>query len=253
LDPADVLQFSVPVTEKPEPEDYPAEVATTGRIMDYCAEPGAQVDPQIIQTFGRITPWVAWQLGIAAEVAASNQRHNAAVKLATASMIAAHLCHSIPRLYANLLTGGNVLLRQAQYTEALDIYQTLLRLPFGGGVGERAAAHLAIGSIYNLHLQDPRKAIYHYEHAMRYFGSRNDAAELLRFWNSASVLYKAADDVVGMLLFLCQVKHPQAATAIEQTLNGSLDRILALRSRLLRQGNVQMADLVKSIRPRKGA
>jgi tetratricopeptide (TPR) repeat protein len=242
---SEMLKFIVPQGENPVPANYPVEVETTRAIIDFCENPSTRVTAESMERFAPTTPWVAWQLGMVAESEMAQQHRTLAIKLATASVHAAELCRATDFIYVNLLICGNVLLELEQYEQALDTYQTLLRLPFGGGVSARAGAHLAIGTIYRHHLVNPRMSIYHYEHAMRFVGPRADADQLLSFWTSAASLYRDAGDTIGALLCLCQAKHPMSPALIKQAIEGSLDRKLALRTRLLRQGNQTMADFVK--------
>ena len=193
----EILKFIVPMGEDPRPGDYTAEAETARAILQFCETPGTTVTPETMQAFAPTTPWVSWQLGIAAEIAAGEQNFTPAMKLATAATIAAHMARSTEFIFSSLLICGNLLLLQQEYEEALDTYQTLLRLPFSGGVAPRAAAHLAIGTIARQHTKDPKKAIYHYEHAMRFYGPRAYWSEVLHFWKSISGLYLEADDEVG--------------------------------------------------------
>jgi tetratricopeptide (TPR) repeat protein len=242
---SDILQFVVPMGAYPAPVDYAVEIKTARAIVDFCEVPLTRVDFETMQRFAPTTPWVAWQLGIAAERAIAESQHTFAIKLANASVHAAYMCNSTDYTYANLLICGNVLVQCNEHEKALDVYKTLLRLPLPAGWSPRAGAHLAMGSIYRLYLGDLRLSIYHYEHAMRFVGPRSNPAKLLVFWKSLSLLYRDADDSVGMILCLCQIKHPQAESLIMQAIKGSLNKKLALRSRLLRQGNQTMADFVK--------
>jgi tetratricopeptide (TPR) repeat protein len=242
---SDILQFVVPIGEHPTPADYAVEVRTARAVIDFCEDPSTHVDFETMADFAPTTPWVAWQIGMAAEEAIAESRSTLATKLATASVHAAFLCKSTDYIYVNLLISGNVLVQWDQYEQALDLYKTLLRLPFPGGWSPRAGAHLAMGTIYREYIVNFPLSIYHYEHAMRFIGPRSDAAKLLLFWNSLASLYKDAGDSVGGILCLCQMKHPQAESMIKRAIKGSLNRKLALRSRLLRQGNQTMADFVK--------
>ena len=243
----EILKFIVPMGEDPRPGDYTAEAETARAILQFCETPGTTVTPETMQAFAPTTPWVSWQLGIAAEIAAGEQNFTPAMKLATAATIAAHMARSTEFIFSSLLICGNLLLLQQEYEEALDTYQTLLRLPFSGGVAPRAAAHLAIGTIARQHTKDPKKAIYHYEHAMRFYGPRADPSQVLHFWKSISGLYLEADDEVGKILVICQTQHPRAAEIVQSETKTSLSKALALRCRLLRQGSIGMADLVKQV------
>jgi tetratricopeptide (TPR) repeat protein len=242
----EILKFTMPMQENPVPADYAVECETASAIVEYCTTPELKVTEETMQKFAPTSPWIAWQLGMIAEATVEAGEITNAIKLAAASVLSAEMCSCAPLIYGNLLTTGNILLQLDQYEDALHRYKTVLRLPFAGGESARAAAHLAMGSIYRMHEIDLRKSIYHYEHAMRFYGPSNEQDKVLRFWQNMSGLYKDAKDVVGMMLWLCQTRNPQAQTLIVQLIDGSLDKSLALRTRLMRQRNLAMANFVKT-------
>jgi len=240
----EVLKFTIPMQEDPVPTDYGLDRDTASAIVEYCTVPEHAITEETMQQFAPTSPWIAWQLGMIAEAAGEAGEITNAMKLAAASVLSAKMCESAPFVYRNLLTTGNIFLQLDQYEEALDTYKTLLRLPFRGGEAARAAAHLAIGSIYRMQDKDLRQSIYHYEHAMRFYGRSNEEDKVLRFWQNMSGLYKDAHDVVGMMLWLCQTRNPQTENLVVKLIDGSLDKSLALRTRLMRQGNLPMANFV---------
>jgi tetratricopeptide (TPR) repeat protein len=205
----EVLKFTMPMQEDPVPADYAVERETASAIVEYCTTPELAVTEETMQEFAPTSPWIAWQLGMIAEATAEAGEITNAMKLAAASVLSAEMCASAPLIYANLITTGNILLQLDQHKDALDTYKTVLRLPFRGGESARAAAHLALGSIYRLQEIDLRQSIYHYEHAMRFYGPSNEQDKVLRFWQNMSGLYKDAQDVVGMMLWLCQTRNPR--------------------------------------------
>jgi hypothetical protein len=231
----------------PEPADHDAEVETARAIIDFCEQSDSPVTRESLEPFAPATPWIAWQLAMFAERELAEQRGTLAIRVATAAVIAAEMCRSVEFIYRNLLTCGNILLELGAHVQALDLYSTLLRLPFTGGVSARAGAHIAMGTIYRYLEVDLRASIYHYEHAMRFVGPRNKQATVVQFWEGLLPLYKDANDEIGLVLCACQMHFPKAKELMKEIVAGSLERKIALRSRLLRQGNSEMADVVKTM------
>jgi len=75
--------------ENPVPRDYAAEGATLRRIVDEIYSARKDLFAGRLNGFGDITPWVAWQLGIFAEVSASERRYKLATVAAMGSAKAA--------------------------------------------------------------------------------------------------------------------------------------------------------------------
>src|SRR5688572_22877675 len=118
--PPSAIRFELPSTQIPVPVDRDAELHVIHRIIDYCESPS--FDPasaRAATSFGAQTPWVALQLGVLAEKLINDRKLKLAFHVALMAVDSAVSTASFPRLAANMLTLGNVLLAKGDVEAAI--------------------------------------------------------------------------------------------------------------------------------------
>jgi tetratricopeptide (TPR) repeat protein len=232
-------------SSQPEPEDLAGERRTMLKILDYV---DTQFDPEEgllpLETFGEITPWIAWQLGIVAEVHASRNEMQQAFYIAFVSIAAAYACHSADRIYANLLTMAGIFVRLGNTEEAISTYNRLLQLPYDGGVREKALAHISLAGLSKS--EAPETVLYHYERGLRQVQQLLSTDTFNGILSQASDLYARTEEITGAIYCIKQLNLADTETMVDDYLNSlkSFDDLLYLYTRLNGFGEYSLADRV---------
>jgi tetratricopeptide (TPR) repeat protein len=240
------LKFEIEPAGQPEPVDYNEELAATNALLDLCES--EQFDPwggSLHPADTKVTPWVALQLGCAAEFVASQGDLLKSFKIAALGVRIAIALKSPSRLYANLLTLSGVLLRSGRMEEAELRFSQILELPYPGGEREKASAHVSLGSIYK-RKGKTREAIYHYERGLVRLrqGKLLSSAAYLATLKTYAYLYAETQDIAGLLHCSSQIDPGTASEGLGQLEfeKMSVDDALLLTSRLYSLQEPELAD-----------
>jgi tetratricopeptide (TPR) repeat protein len=238
-------QYEIQPTSEPAPENYEEEVKTLNQVLDDVESLPQENLPTELEKYEWITSWVAWQLGIVAEVVSSQGDHLKALKIAMVSIDAARKIRSWDRLYANYLTLGNIWVKVGDYEEAVSVYQHLLELPYAGGTNERAGAHLNLANLF-VSREQPDRAIYHYERALARIKPVISAEVYSNMVSNLARLYAQMEDVAGMVFCVKELRLGDAGKLLDEYLQNPLvlDDTLNLTTRLYSLGENKMAEHV---------
>lgn len=225
-------KFELEPSHIPSPEDYASEVKTANRLLELCEASQFYASITPLSKYGRITPWVCFQLGCAAEAQADVDVKKA-FRIATIAVTAAVEVKDMSRLYANLLTLANITLRIGNIEEAKSLYLKILELPFPGGKNEKAAARVSLGSICEQKGMTS-DALYYYERGLNYLRNIISVELYKDFLKQLSELYKEKQDIAGMAHCVAQLKLGDAEMVLRESINEQwdVDLILSLVTRL---------------------
>jgi len=237
------LKFEIEPSDIPTPDDYDTEVETARRLLDLCEFPQFNPLESSLRVYGKMTPWIAWQLGCAAEAVAERRDYEKAFRIAATSVKAAIEAQAVARLYANLLTLSGILLRSGNIEEAESQFLNILELPFPGGEKERASAHVSLGGIYE-HKGMIRDALYHYERGLSYLRNTVPQQIYRRILEELSHLYAVVEDAAGLAYCCTQLGLGDAEGILRQSINGEMhvEELLFLTTRLHSLGEHKLAD-----------
>jgi hypothetical protein len=191
---------------------------------------------------------------MAAEWASQQGDHEEASRRAMLCVMAAREISDVDRLYANMLTAGNVFARARMPDEAKEMYLALLDLPWQGGVAETAMAHLGLGSIYAQE-GSAQKGFYHTERGLRYVRSHASAEQYKQLLTGIVQLYTSAEDLAGMAHCASELGLGDAETLLIEGIEPEwhVNVVLSLATRLHSLGEHEMARAVvetwKTARP----
>lgn len=162
----------------------------------------------------RITPWVAWQMGIYTEHIAVDTEHALfAVRLA---LWAASRSNDSARVLANTLTAANTLLRIGQDSLAETLYEEILVSPLSANTSERFGAYMGMANI-NLSRDNFRDAAYYFDKCFTSVHLILDAEGRQQMLVNAARCYLQCQDMGGALAFSAQF-NTDLAGRMEQVL-----------------------------------
>lgn len=229
----EIKTLDVPGASNPEPHNHSIESASLLSAVDACiaGKPSSLYWKEASQS---ATPWVAFQLGCAAEYNASHDDLELALGLALYAVGAAEVLKDTSRLRSNFVTLGNVLLRQQEINEALHVFKKVVESEPEKTSFQTIAALMGIANCLTF-LQRPHEAAVSFEKS--YLSIRN---ELDPHWRKQLAARFAricdqADDIGGVFFAVCDFDRVEAEEILfEQAIpKMSFDQAVSTHTRLM--------------------
>jgi hypothetical protein len=230
----------------PKPDDEKRELQILQDLLDYCEGPDWRPGDTLPGEF-QLTAWVAWQLGNYAELQSSRKNHGTAWKVAATSVTAAFQLRNPHRIYANLLTMGNVLLAAGHLEDAALIYRRVVQLHLEEGWVQKGMARLNLGSVHRLR-GEYRRAALATERGLVWAGPTMNSEQRSRIWQGLAELYKENRDVPGRICAAAALEPKEQFESMIASFHMSkIDMAMAAITRCKMLGQSELAERLRAL------
>ncbi|MEP4989573.1 MAG: hypothetical protein ABJV68_18070 [Paracoccaceae bacterium] len=236
MDDHEIKALNMPGASHPEPANKELEVACVGDAID------SALEDETAQNFcdaniWRLTPWVSFQLGCAAEYYGKYQEVKNALKIAHFSVEVARRIQDPVRFCSNLVTLGNTYFRLNENEKSLANYQAAIQYSDPVESPEATAALMGMANSLQRLDRNHEATIAFEAGYLRLRGSLNEV-ERRQIATSLAGLCKRSYDVGGAYFAICEFDKVAAdkilfANSLDQM---TYDEAVSIHTRLLGLG-----------------
>lgn len=233
---------SVPL---PKPADHDVELLTLQSIVEACGDEQFNPTETDLTRFGKLTPWISYQLSLASLAAGKDRQEAFATRLGIASIEVAVRIGDWQQYFGNLLDQAQLLVNYDHLDEAIEILLKVVNSLSPAADHARPLAHVSLAGIYRVR-QRVNDALYHLELGLRYIHSSLTPEHRRILLEQFMPLYGKLRDLAGLSHCARHIgKSELAELALEQVSpEWPRDRVVFLTSRLRALDEHEMADAV---------
>ncbi len=237
----EVFRFDFTTDPDPTPVNHHREALAFQIMREFCLGPSwspANPLPQELEATG----WIAWQLGVDAERASREGKHEAALRLARTSVHLAWRVRDLQRIYSNLTTLGNVLFAAGKLDDAEFAFRQILEIPFEGRWQDKGIARMNLGNTLRAK-GDNRAAAWNIERGLAWIGDLMQHKQRSVVLRGLAQLYGELNDLPGVICCASELIPPERfASVLETFCFKDVDAAMAIVTRCKALGKRELAN-----------